>query len=190
MKFWPFLILAPLILTSCAPAGSPTPAPLSTLESQTTDQTMYISSPAFENGKSIPAKFSCQGENVSPLLTWSGVPPRARSLALITEDPDAPSGTFYHWVVYNMQPTLTGLPEKVPTTGEVAGIGTQGSSGFGRTGYGGPCPPPGKPHRYYFTLFATDLEPTLSPGLNAAGLQKQLQGHVLAQAQWMGTFQR
>jgi Raf kinase inhibitor-like YbhB/YbcL family protein len=157
---------------------------------QGTENPMYISSPAFENGKPIPAKFSCQGENVSPLLAWSGIPSRAKSLALITEDPDAPSGTFYHWVIYNLQPSLTGLPEKVPTTGEVAGIGTQGPSSFGRIGYGGPCPPPGKAHRYIFTLYATDLDPTLPPGLNAAGLQKKIQGHVLAQGQWMGTYQR
>ncbi len=151
---------------------------------------MYISSPAFDNSQPIPAKFSCQGVNVSPLLAWSGIPSRAKSLALITEDPDAPSGTFYHWVLYNMQPSLTGLPEKVPTTAEVAGVGTQGNSSFGRTGYSGPCPPPGKAHRYYFTLYATDLDPTLPPGLNANSLQKQIQGHILAQAQWMGTYQR
>ena len=151
---------------------------------------MIISSPSFKDGQPIPVKFSCLGENVSPALAWSGVPAGAKSLALITEDPDAPSGTFIHWVIYNMPATLTGLPEKVTPTPVVNGIGTQGSTSFGRTSYGGPCPPAGKPHRYFFKLFALDLDPQLPAGLNSAALQKLMQGHILAQAQWMGTFQR
>ena len=155
-----------------------------------TEEAMKITSPAFDDGKPIPKKFTCQGENVSPTLTWSGIPAGTKSLALVTEDPDAPSGIFIHWVLYNMQPGLSGLPEKVQAAPQVAGTGTQGSSGFGRPGYGGPCPPPGKAHRYYFKLYALDLDPQLPAGLNAAGLQKQMAGHILAQAQWMGTFQR
>ncbi len=214
-------LLASLLISSCAAAGSDiptvTPAPqtetpgaaaqpgqqaggsAATLQPAATgtgtpqsnmEDTMKISSPAFNDGQPIPKKFTCQGENVSPALSWSDVPAEARSLALVTEDPDAPSGTFIHWVVYNMPHTLTGLPEKVAATAEVIGIGSQGIAGFGRAGYGGPCPPPGKPHRYYFKLYALDLDPSLPPGLNAAGLQKQIAGHILAQAQWMGTYQR
>jgi len=182
-----------------AQAGDLTQIPQASLDAATaasqtgepvTEQAMKISSPAFDDGQSIPKKFTCQGENVSPALTWSGVPAGTKSLALVTEDPDAPSGIFIHWVLYNMPPGLSGLPEKVAASPQVAGTGTQGSSGFGRPGYGGPCPPPGKAHRYYFKLYALDLDPQLPTGLNAAGLQKQMAGHILAQAQWMGTFQR
>ncbi len=213
MRFLPTFTLFLFLLASCAsadasPTGANLPGSSSEVEptfsvatvqdatpslqanNKSTEQAMYISSPAFENGQPIPKKFSCLGDNFSPILTWSGIPSRARSLALITEDPDAPSGTFYHWVLYNMSPALTGLPEKVASSAEVAGIGTQGTSSFGRTGYSGPCPPAGKAHRYYFTLYAIDLDPRLPPGLNAAALQKQIRGHILAQAQWMGTFQR
>jgi hypothetical protein len=151
---------------------------------------MIISSPAFDDGQPIPQKFTCQGDNFSPALSWSGIPTQTQSLALVIEDPDAPSGTFIHWIVYNMAPGLNGLPEKVPAAPQVAGIGAQGIGGSGRAGYGGPCPPAGKPHRYFFKLYALDLAPQLPPGLNAAGLKKQIAGHVLAQAQWMGTYQR
>ena len=177
------------------PAGTMASGQAATLDSpptvQVTEQTMIISSPSFKDGQPIPVKFSCLGENVSPALAWSDVPPGAKSLALITEDPDAPSGTFTHWVMYNIPPTLSGLPEKVtPTAVAPGGMGTQGTTSFGRSGYGGPCPPAGQPHRYLFKVFALDLSPQLPPGLNSAALQRSIQGHILAQAQWMGTFQR
>ncbi len=176
------------------PTGAVASSQASTLSSpptvQVTEQTMIISSPSFKDGQPIPVKFSCLGENVSPALAWSGLPSGTKSLALITEDPDAPSGTFTHWVIYNMPATLTGLPEKVTPTPVVNGIGTQGNTSFNRTGYGGPCPPAGKPHRYFFKLFALDLDPQLPAGLTSAALQRSMQGHILAQAQWMGTFQR
>lgn len=152
--------------------------------------TFPFSSPAFENGQPIPARFTCSGENRSPELRWSGVPDSARSLALIVDDPDAPVGVFVHWVLYNMDASVTGLPEGLAKTAQIAGAGTQGGNDFRKTGYDGPCPPAGKPHRYFFKLYALDLPPTLPAGLNKAGLLKQIEGHVLAEAQWMGTFQR
>lgn len=151
---------------------------------------MNITSPAFSDGASIPARFTCQGENLSPQLDWSGVPSGARSLALVVSDPDAPGGTFIHWVLYNLPPQTSGLPEGVPASERLSSGAAQGRNDFGRIGYGGPCPPPGKPHRYIFTLYALDLAPDLPAGLNAARLNSLMRGHILAQASLTGLYQR
>ncbi|MHC1782771.1 MAG: YbhB/YbcL family Raf kinase inhibitor-like protein [Anaerolineaceae bacterium] len=164
------------------------PAPLVIGETRMAD--IQISSSVFQNGAVIPQKYSCDGENLSPVLQWSGLPEGAKSLALIADDPDAPIGTFTHWVVYNMTTDLTGIPEGTPKTGEVVGLGTQGSNSYGRVGYDGPCPPRGQSHRYFFKLYALDLPTDLPAGLESAGLQRAMQGHILAQGQWMGTFKR
>jgi Raf kinase inhibitor-like YbhB/YbcL family protein len=143
-----------------------------------------INSSAFSNGERIPRRYTCQGEDRSPALQWSGSPAETRSLALILEDPDAPGGTFIHWVLYNLPPALDHLDE---------GTGASPTTGINsarRSGYMGPCPPPGRPHRYYWRLFALDLPADLEPGLSAAELRRRMQGHVLAEAQWMGTYQR
>jgi Raf kinase inhibitor-like YbhB/YbcL family protein len=150
---------------------------------------LTVSSPAFANGQPIPVEYTCSGENRSPALNWSEVPSTARSLALIIDDPDAPMGTFTHWVVYNLPPTLAGLPAGVPA-GAISTGGTQGINSSRTNGYTGPCPPPGKPHRYYFKLFALDLEPSLPTGLTVEKLTSSITGHILAQGEWMGTFQR
>ncbi|MCL4559223.1 MAG: YbhB/YbcL family Raf kinase inhibitor-like protein [Chloroflexi bacterium] len=149
-----------------------------------------ISSSSFEEGGLIPSRYTCDGENLSPALSWKDLPGGVRSLALITDDPDAPGGTFTHWVLYNMPPTLTILPEGVAKTATLPSVGTQGINDFRRVGYDGPCPPRGPLHRYYFNLYALDTPPTLPPGLNAAGLRKELKGHILAEAQWIGRFGR
>ncbi len=149
-----------------------------------------LSSPAFTQGSLISKKFTCDGINVSPALVWSSLPPGTRSLALIADDPDAPVGTFTHWVLYNMAPSLTGLPEGVTKITQVSGIGTHGNNSYGRPGYDGPCPPRGVPHRYFFTLYALDLPPDLPPGLTPARLQSDMRGHILAEGQWMGKYQR
>ena len=151
---------------------------------------MKMHSPEFSDGANIPTRFTCEGENVSPRLEWSGVPAAAQSLALVVSDPDAPGGTFIHWVLYNLPPQTTGLPEGMPATERLSGGGSQGRNDFGRIGYGGPCPPPGKPHRYIFTLYALDLAPDLPPGLNAARLTSLMRGHILAQASLTGLYQR
>ncbi len=143
-----------------------------------------ITSSAFQNGEAIPQEFSCDGENLSPDLAWSDLPQGAKSLALIVDDPDAPIGTFTHWVVYNLDPGLTSLPQGSPSAG------TLGRNSYGRLGYDGPCPPRGQNHRYFFKLYALDLPPDLTTSLNSAGLQKAMQGHILGQGEWMGTYKR
>jgi Raf kinase inhibitor-like YbhB/YbcL family protein/uncharacterized protein (TIGR00297 family) len=153
-------------------------------------QTISLSSPAFANGESIPVQFTCDGQNISPALQWSGVPKTAKSLALIVEDPDAPVGIFTHWVLYNLAPDLNGLNEGVPRLAILTNLGKQGSNDFRKTAYDGPCPPAGNPHRYYFRLYAIDLEPDLPDGLTRQKLLAQIQGHILAQGEWMGTYQR
>ncbi|TLN05323.1 YbhB/YbcL family Raf kinase inhibitor-like protein [bacterium] len=153
-------------------------------------QSITLSTTAFANGQSIPVQFTCDGRNVSPALQWSGVPAAAKSLALIVDDPDAPSGTFTHWVLYNLPPTLSGLKEGLPRLAALDNLGTQGLNDFRKTAYDGPCPPAGKAHRYFFRLYALDLEPGLAGGLTRQSLLSQMQGHILAQGEWMGTYQR
>lgn len=149
-----------------------------------------ISSPSFDEGQTIPTRYTCDGENHSPALAWRDLPAATRSLALIAEDPDAPGRTFTHWVLYNLPPTLSSLPEGLAKTVVLSGIGTQGENDFRHTGYDGPCPPPGPAHRYYFRLYALDTGPTLPAGMGAAELRKAIQGHTLAEAQWVGRFGR
>jgi hypothetical protein len=151
---------------------------------------MSISSSAFIEGQSISAKYTCKGLNFSPPLSWRSLPGGTKSLALICEDPDASGGTFTHWVLYNMPASLNGLPEGVPQVQQAPGIGTQGTNDFQHTGYDGPCPPPGNPHRYFFTLFALDMETLLPPAWRSSQLQSRVKDHILASAQIMGTFHR
>lgn len=143
---------------------------------------MKVTAP-FRNGEKIPEKFSCEGENVNPKLVLGDVPEKTKSLAVIMEDPDAPSGTFVHWVVFDIPP-MKELPEH--TRAGVDGIGTTG-----RPGYHGPCPPPGHgPHRYFFKVYALDAMLGLRAGSDKAGLEKAMEGHVLARAEIMGTYER
>ncbi len=152
--------------------------------------TMKLTSSAFHEGEPIPARFTCTGLNFSPPIAWMDLPSGSSSLALVCEDPDAPMGTFTHWVLYNMPSSIKSLPEGIPQ-GELAhGFGAQGVNDFRHFGYEGPCPPPGKFHRYYFTLFALDSTIPLPPGLNGLQLQKRLQNHILAKATLMGLFKR
>lgn len=149
-----------------------------------------VETSAFSPGGNIPAQFTCSGANVSPALRWSGVPGGTKSLAVIAHDPDAPSGDFTHWLLYGIAPSRTELAENVPSQAEVAGVGRQGKNGFGKTGYGGPCPPPGKPHRYYFVVYALDSELQLPAGAERGALESAMRGHVLAQGEAMGKFAR
>ncbi|KUO86773.1 MAG: phosphatidylethanolamine-binding protein [Thermoproteus sp. JCHS_4] len=152
---------------------------------------MEISSPAFRRGEAIPRKYTCDGDDASPPLAISGVPPEAKALALLMEDPDAPIGVFTHWILYDVQPSLKELPEAVPRRPEVAGLGLQGVNDFGRVGYGGPCPPRGHgPHRYFFRLYALSAPLGLGPKASRGDFLKALQGKVLAQAEYMGTYKR
>jgi Raf kinase inhibitor-like YbhB/YbcL family protein len=149
-----------------------------------------LSCPAFVNSQPIPKKFSCDGENVSPILAWVNTPVSAHSLALIMEDPDSSVGTWTHWVLYNLSSSLSRLPENVPNLDQVGGIGTQGLNTASKVGYGGPCPSPGKRHRYFFYLYALDLAPSLPAHLTAVQLQSKITGHIIAKIEYMGTYQR
>ena len=151
---------------------------------------MQLTSTAFAEGAAIPAKHTCDARNVSPPLKWSGVPPGAKSLTLIVDDPDAPSGTWVHWVLYDLPAAASELPEDVAKSQYVTGGAKQGLNDFRHLGYGGPCPPPGKPHRYFFKLYALDAVLDLKPGLTKKDIEKAMEGHILDRAQLMGTYQR
>jgi Raf kinase inhibitor-like YbhB/YbcL family protein len=150
---------------------------------------MKITSAAFEEGGMIPRHYTCEGDDVSPALTWTGVPPEAKSLALICDDPDAPMGTWVHWVLYNLPASVNGLQEAVPPEKELKNGARQGRNDFRKIGYGGPCPPGGT-HRYYFKLYALDMVLSLPAGASKAELVKAMEGHILAQGQLMGKYKR
>jgi Raf kinase inhibitor-like YbhB/YbcL family protein len=151
---------------------------------------MQLTSSAFHEGGEIPSKYTCDQHNVSPPLKWSGVPTGSKALALIAEDPDAPGGTWTHWVLYDLEPATTELPEDMPKSQFVPGHGKQGLNDFKHLGYGGPCPPLGKPHRYYFKLYALDAPLDLKPGASKKEVEKTMGKHVLAEGQLMGTYKR
>ena len=143
-----------------------------------------ITSPAFQAGGDIPAKFTCNGTNLSPELQISGLPSEAKSLVLIVDDPDAPHGLFNHWLVWNIDPKTTRVAENGAPT-----AGVQGTNDFGKRNYGGPCPPSGT-HRYFFKIFALDTKLESKPGARRAELDAAMRGHVLAQGELMGRYSR
>jgi Raf kinase inhibitor-like YbhB/YbcL family protein len=145
---------------------------------------MKITSAAFQNGGNIPSKFTCDGADTNPPLRFEGAPAEAKSLVLIVDDPDAPSGLFTHWLVWNMDAKTTEIAE-----GGGSSIGTQGKNDFGKLGYGGPCPPSGT-HRYYFKVFALDNQLDLAAGSKRAQLDSAMKGHVIAQGELMGRYSR
>ncbi|MGH3041266.1 MAG: YbhB/YbcL family Raf kinase inhibitor-like protein [Gaiellaceae bacterium] len=144
------------------------------------------------DGEPIESRYTCDGEDVSPALAWEGVPEETAELALVVEDPDAPGGTFTHWVAYGLDPGETELPEGVPEGGEVDGPPAlrQGSNDFGTVGYGGPCPPGGETHDYVFRLLALDAETGLEGGASRDELLAAAEGHVLAEAQLTAPYSR
>jgi len=150
---------------------------------------MKIESPSFAQAQPIPQKYTCDGGDVSPELRWSNAPQETKSYALIADDPDAPAGIWVHWVLYNIPVKTNELPEGVPKTATTA-AGIQGLNDFKKIGYGGPCPPPGKPHRYFFKLYAMDTELPVKTGATKKDIEAAMQGHVLASAEVMGTYQR
>jgi Raf kinase inhibitor-like YbhB/YbcL family protein len=152
---------------------------------------LTLTSDAFANGQSIPAKYSCQGKNISPALAWTDPPSGTQSFALIVDDPDAPMGTWVHWVLYNIPADRRSLPEDMPITGK--NVDPQalyvGKNSSGNIRYDGPCPPSGT-HRYYFKLYALDTSISLLPGASKEQVLREMEGHVLAQAELMGTFSK
>src|ERR1039457_5842209 len=151
---------------------------------------LVLKSTAFAPGAVIPKKHTCEAADVSPALEWSGTPARTVSSALIMDDPDAPAGTWVHWVLWNLPASAHELPEAV-TKQDQLGDGTrQGRNSSRKIGYNGPCPPPGKPHRYFFRLYALDEKLELEPGASSSDLQEAMKGHVVGEAEYMGTYRR
>ncbi len=148
-----------------------------------------VSSEAFKDGGAIPAEYTCDGENVSPQLSWKGIPENAKSIALIMDDPDAPMGTFVHWVLFNIPSNTEKLPKGLPGNPTLGDGSRQGTTDFGRTGYGGPCPPSGT-HRYYFKVYALDTLLDLQSNATKKQLENAMKGHVLAQGELMGRYER
>jgi Raf kinase inhibitor-like YbhB/YbcL family protein len=152
---------------------------------------LTLTSSALTPGAAIAPDYSCVGADRSPALAWSNLPPATKSFALIVDDTDAPGGTFIHWVVFNIPARVTSLPQGVPPTVEISGGGENGINSFDRVGYNGPCPPPGGMHHYHFRLFALDV-PMIEvvDKAHADAIQSAMQGHVIATAELVGTFQR
>jgi Raf kinase inhibitor-like YbhB/YbcL family protein len=151
---------------------------------------LSLTSAAFASGEKIPAAYTCSGENKSPALKWSGAPSSTQGYAMIVSDPDAPMGTFVHWVIYDIPASLSGLGEGIAKSELVPGVGTQGLNSAGQIGYKGPCPPPGKPHHYHFRLYALNFVMGSKPGLSASELERLIQGHEVASTELVGIFER
>jgi Raf kinase inhibitor-like YbhB/YbcL family protein len=154
------------------------------------ERAMQVNSKLISPGGTFPKRETCDGQDTSPQLAWSGAPPGTMSFALILDDPDAPGGTFTHWIAWNIPAGTHELAENLPKTAELADGARQGRNDFGKVGYGGPCPPPGKPHRYFFRLFALDNAPAVKPGAGRGELERALQGHILARGELMGRYAR
>ena len=186
-------MLFAVITTSCASSATTTSKSPATNETPLTEATMSleVTSDAFANGQSIPAKYSCVGKNISPALAWNEPPAGTQSFALIVDDPDAPMGTWVHWVLFNIPADTRDLQEDLPVTGKNADPNAiyVGKNSSGKTRYDGPCPPSGT-HRYYFKLYALDTTLNLLPGATKDEVLKEMEGHILAQGEVMGTFSK
>jgi hypothetical protein len=173
MRLEPLLILALLPL---APQGA------------RKETRMQLHTTAFSEGKPIPLRFTSDGPDLSPALEWSGAPSDTRAYALIMDDPDAPSGTWVHWVIYDLPASLASLPEGLPRSGDLPRGGRQGKNSWPRLGYNGPAPPPGKAHRYIFHLYALSAPLGLPAGATRSEVERAMKGKVLAEADVMGTY--
>ena len=152
--------------------------------------TIRLTSSAFTEGSAIPTTHTCDGEDVSPPLAWSGIPEGTGSIALVADDPDAPRGTWVHWVLYAIPPEVTEIPGGLSDAKEISARAKHGNNDFKRPEYGGPCPPRGKAHRYFFKLYALDGEIELESGARKADLLRAMEGHILAEGRLMGTYRR
>jgi Raf kinase inhibitor-like YbhB/YbcL family protein len=149
-----------------------------------------LRSAAFSYGGEIPWKHTCDGPDLSPVLNWSDPPAKSISFSLIVDDPDAPAGTWVHWVLYDLPGSLLELPEGLPKVPGLPDGSRQGRNDFGRIGYGGPCPPRGPAHRYFFKLYALDAKLNLKAGATKGEVEKAMKGHILSQADLMGKYKR
>ena len=151
---------------------------------------MRLTSPEFKKNATIPSQFTCEAEDISPQIQWTNPPPGTKSFALISDDPDAPGGTWVHWVIWNIPADDRELPRAVAKDAALSNGIRQGITDFGRSGYGGPCPPPGKPHRYFFKLYALDTVLILPSSTRKKNLEEAMKGHILAQAELIGLYKR
>ena len=181
------LIMTALAITVCSREQKKRTGEVS--EERSHDMTISVSSSAFPEGGMIPAKHTCDGNDVSPPLKWTGVPEGTKSLALIGDDPDAPMGTWVHWVMWNIPASVQELTEHVPPKPELPDGSRQGISDFRHPGYGGPCPPSGV-HRYYFKIYALNTMLDLPGSTRKPDLVKAMKGHILAEGQLMGRYSR
>lgn len=152
--------------------------------------TMVLSSTSFKEGDKIPVKYTCDGQDISPALMWDEPPQLTEAFVLIVDDPDAPGGVFTHWILFNIPANINQFGEGVPAQEQLESGAVQGKNDFGRTGYGGPCPPSGRSHRYRFTIYALDQSLNLKAGVSRKQVVDAIQGHILAQGQLTGTYQR
>ncbi len=161
-----------------------------TMPARESEIALSLSSTSFKEGDWIPSKYTCDGQDVSPPLAWGQPPQQTQVFALIVDDPDAPLGVFTHWVLFNLPANIRQLPEGIPAQHQLGNEALQGKNDFGKIGYGGPCPPPGPTHRYRFTLYALDKPLGLVAGASKKQVLDATKGHILAQGQLMGTYQR
>jgi len=180
-----FILLTILCLAAILPAGCQSKEQMPQIQS-----TLSLTSAAFPDGGVIPDKYTCQGQDVAPPLSWGEPPAGTRSLALIVEDLDSPGGRFTHWVVFNIPADIRELSEAASPQSRLPGGALEGKNDFGKIGYGGPCPPAGKSHRYQFNLYALDTTLNLEAGASRKQVVNALDGHTLALGQLTGTYQR
>jgi Raf kinase inhibitor-like YbhB/YbcL family protein len=188
-----FLLATLISLALRMPAmASPNPVLLvaSLVSKEGNVMSLSISSPSFSSGGDIPKKFTCDGADVSPQLAWTEPPAGTKSLALLVDDVDAPVGNWNHWTLWNLPASARSLAEGISKQDRLPDGTQQGRNDFRKTGYNGPCPPPGKPHRYYFKLFALDTKLDLKAGAGKHELESAMKQHILAQAEWMGRYGR
>jgi Raf kinase inhibitor-like YbhB/YbcL family protein len=184
MKVGTWLLLILAVLSACQGEQPQQPEP------PRAELELTIESNAFEMEGNIPKRYTCDGEDVSPPLLWSEPPAGTQSLVLVCDDPDAPSGTWDHWLLFNIPAAVRSLPEGVAAVEVIEGVGVHGTNSWRRLGYGGPCPPEGPAHRYYFKLYALDVALGLDPGAEKQDVEKAMTGHVLAQGQLMARYGR
>mgnify|MGYP001143671478 CR=1 FL=1 len=178
-----------LAIVGCLPIACGTNQTEAPSPKGASEMEIEVSSPAFENGEPIPAKYTADGENVSPPIDIRGVPGETKSIALVCEDPDAPGGTFVHWIVFNLNATQRELPENITDHEALSSGAKLGKNDFGDLGYGGPAPPSGT-HRYFFRVYALDTSLTLDSGATRKQLDGAVENHVIAQGELMGTYSR
>jgi Raf kinase inhibitor-like YbhB/YbcL family protein len=174
-------ILGGLVFSACSKESNSTGSQIAKLQ---------VTSTAFSAGQTIPQKYTCSGDDVSPPLTWTLPPAGTKSVAVIVQDADAPGGVFTHWVIFDLPSDTVRLDENVPKMETLPSGAKQGINDFKKIGYSGPCPPPGKPHHYHFKIYALDMQLNLTASVSGKDLLAAMNGHVLAEGELTGTFGR